>query len=627
MIGRVPLSISPTPSLKDSTILTLYRFLIVSLLFTALYAEDYLQKSRQMHLSDARYWHLLLHMRGGKSEIDDPKFFLSKEGKHNAQAELEATLQALLHEQRYDDNATACRFPARKAWLVEKLHITDLPKVSCQAYQKVHKKLNPVSATIIFPSAHINSPASMFGHTFLRINSVYHSPLLSFAINYAANVDATKSGGPLYAIKGLTGGYKGYYSMLPYYDKLKEYRDSEQRDIWEYDLNLTQAEVERMFQHIWELNGIYSDYFFFTENCSYNILWLLEIARPTVHLKEHFTYQVSPLETIHAMREEGLIVDEKFRASKRRVILTYEQRVEKQYHPLVMALLSQKGKKPLERLLHDRTITFTQKRYIVEAAIELLEYHYIQAELSKRDYLRVFHTLTVARASLGRGEGLVVPKPTSPLQAHRQARVRVGVQSRSGTKSLLLGVRPVYHDIEDNSRGLLRGTQIAFLDTLLKIEQKRVKMEEFTLLSIDSFSQISDFLHTFSWRMQTGWDREGIDDRLRFHLSFGAGASWGNAYGYLYLMSDILSYATDDAKIGADLSLGGVIDRSGAFQTNMEITHRWYGSGLKQLLLRATQSYAPTSNTQIQLQYTRKVLEDRHTTDENHYRLLFNYYF
>jgi hypothetical protein len=73
----------------------------------------------------------------------------------------------------------------------------------------------------------------------------------------------------LYAIKGLFGFYRGYYSILPYYAKIQEYRDVSDRDIWEYPLNLEYEEVIKLLMHIYELNAIYSDYYFFDENCSY----------------------------------------------------------------------------------------------------------------------------------------------------------------------------------------------------------------------------------------------------------------------------------------------------------------------------------------------------------------------
>src|SRR5690606_8833678 len=156
------------------------------------------------------------------------------------------------------NNSTTCKFHAIKDWHKNELGIIDFPKDECKKYNTIIKRLNPKSVTLVFPSAHINSPASMFGHTFLRINSQYDSKLLSYAVNYAADANPDKENGVVFAIKGLFGGYFGKYSLLPYYDKLKEYRDSEQRDIWEYDLDLTQEETLKMVRHIWELNDTHS---------------------------------------------------------------------------------------------------------------------------------------------------------------------------------------------------------------------------------------------------------------------------------------------------------------------------------------------------------------------------------
>lgn len=258
----------------------------------------YKNRADKLNLAEDRYWQILLHIDNGESEIDDERFFFSPNGKTDPKAELDATIDALFNETRFDDDSNACRFPARKAWLQERLSISDLPKVECKKYNDILKRLNPKSVTLVFPSAHINSPASMFGHTFLRINSGYNSKLLSYAFNYAADADPSKTNGAVFAIKGLTGGYFGKYSLLPYYEKLKEYRDTEQRDIWEYDLDLSEDEVLKMLRHIWELKDIHSYYYFFTQNCSYNMLWFIESARPSVDLREYFNYQVLPLETI-----------------------------------------------------------------------------------------------------------------------------------------------------------------------------------------------------------------------------------------------------------------------------------------------------------------------------------------
>ena len=64
---------------------------------------------------------------------------------------------------------------------------------------------------------------------------------------------------------GVTGGFKGRFSIKPYYLKLREYGDIENRDIWEYQLGLSQEQIRFVLMHVWELQLTYFDYFFFKE--------------------------------------------------------------------------------------------------------------------------------------------------------------------------------------------------------------------------------------------------------------------------------------------------------------------------------------------------------------------------
>jgi hypothetical protein len=516
-------------------------------------------------------------------------------------------------------------FPARKAWLAEKLNIQDFPQVSCKAYEKTLKRLSPTSATLVFPAAHINSPASMFGHTFLRINSKYNSKLLAYAINYAADADPKKENGVVFAIKGLFGGYYGKYSLLPYYEKLKEYRDTEKRDIWEYDLNLTPTETLRMVRHIWELNGTHSYYYFFTENCSYNMLWLMEIARPSVHLREHFTYEVIPLESVHATAQEGLIESHHFRPSKRTVLLKYEELIEPKYINKVKTL--QHNTQAINLLLQDTTIPLEQKRYILEAALEYLQYSYSKNDMDKKGYLDVFHKLSVARASLKKGKILHFENPQDPLDGHRSFKVDVGVLDLHDTHNLLLGFRPAYHTLQDPQYGFLRGTQIEFLNTQLNVTKDDLSIEKLTILSISSFAQHTHLFSPLSWRMKLGFDRYSLEDIANFSLRVGVGASWGNRYGYIYVSVDPIFYAhSQQGGIGG--SVGVVVDKYKQLTLWSELTSRYYDNGISQQISQTALGVNITSNTQLKTQYETIQKYHNHTkTTQNRAQLLFNYFF
>jgi hypothetical protein len=466
----------------------------------------------------------------------------------------------------------------------------------------------------------------MFGHTFLRIDSAYESKLLSYAVNYAADADSTVENGFVFAIKGLFGGYYGKYSLLPYYDKLKEYRDSEQRDIWEYNLNLNEEEVLRMFSHIWELNGTHSDYYFFTENCSYNILWFIEVGRESVHLRDKFTYQVIPIATIHEAKNAGIIKEKTdYRASRRTTILTYEKFIDEEYIDLTLALSN--ATINAEDILNNETIIKEQKIYIIEAAIELVEYKYSKSKLEKDKYLKQFHKLSKARASLGQAEKLKIKIPANPMQGHRDFRINAALGTRDDKFIQMLGIRPAYHDLKDSNYGFLRGTQIEFMDLLLSNSEGDLEVEKATLISISSIAQRSDFFTPFSWRLNLGWDRKSLDDSSHFVTTFGGGLSWGNNDGYVYFMVDPLAYVYDGITTGIGGSVGFAFDKYSFMNTNLELTNRIYETGDNQLIVEFTQGFRIEQNLQLQLTYDYKqrvLLEDN---NEQTYMLNLNYYF
>jgi hypothetical protein len=585
----------------------LLRIVFFSIFFiTALYANssaNYISLANDKKLFEDRYWHLLLHTPtiGGVSEIDDERFFLAKDGFENPKAELEATIDALYNETSFDDNATACRFPARKEWLIKTLDLKKLPQVECTEFDSLVKRMDPQSASLVFPFAHVNSPASMFGHTFIRIDSSYESKMLSYAINYAAGADPEKENGFLFAIKGLVGGYHGNYSLLPYYEKLKEYRDSDQRDIWEYDLDLSRDEVLQMVRHIWELKDTYSWYYFFDENCSYNMLWLIEVAREDIHLREYFTYYVIPPETVQSVYKSGIASKMHYRPSKRTTLLAYEdvltpiQRQE--------SLKLARGEISPESIIEDKNRSQQSKRYVLEAASELNQYNYMNGKAKKDDYLKYSRSILSHRASLGKGEELPITQPDNPLEGHQATRIMLQTGWRNGTPVQFAGWRPANHDLLDSEVGYLRGTQIEFLDTLLRYEDNDIELEKLTLLSIASIAPRTDFFKPFSWRMKSGWDTNFINDRSRFMTSVGAGLSWGNQYGYVYFTVDPLFYLSSEFNAGIGGSVGAALYESKMYKTNIEGTHRFYDNGQSQWLAMFSQNIRVYNNLALKLQY------------------------
>ncbi len=434
-----------------------------------LLSPQYLLSYDSNILSKKRYWKQLLHFRDGKSEIDSSSFFLSPKGKTDAKAELEATINAIYHDKR-----VFCQFPARVKWLYE-----NIPELTgyqeCKALENLIDSYQASKALLIFPTAHINSPASMFGHTFLRLDDKKGLALTANAINYAAKT--TETNGLVFAYQGLFGGYEGRYSVLPYYKKIKEYNNLERRDIWEYTLNLNSEELRRLLTHLYELREVYADYFFFTENCSYNLLWLLEVARPNRQLVEQFTIKAIPIDTIRAVKEAGFIEGVDFRPSKTRRI-----------KQLLVEKKDAKGS--------------LKEAYEAEIGIELLQLKRTQNKINKKSYVKALMERLAKRSKLPTLPKLKIQRPANPLESHPSTRVEVGVDEK---KRMEVGFKLAFHDIYDVERGFIQGAYIDFFHLLLsKEEQGALKIENLNLVNINSYAPRDAIFKPLSWGVQMG---------------------------------------------------------------------------------------------------------------------------
>jgi len=545
------------------------------------YQQQLAEQGGKLDLSGQRNWNVLLHYRlkgnGRESVIDDPRFFLAPGGKTDPAAELEATIHGMFNPAGEGDEHPRCRFPARFAWLQGQLEIDPamLPNPVCGKLDEALKAVDPRSAVLVFPAAHNNGPASMFGHTLLRIGSSYQNELLSHAVNYAAHSDETN--GIVFAFKGLLGFYPGYYSILPYYEKVKEYNDLEHRDVWEYGLKLTPAEVQRMVLHIWELQGIYSEYYFFDENCSFMLLALLEAARPELRLSdeywERWSFWVIPADTISTVRRAGLIDRVSYRPAQATRIRhragLLPAAAQQQALDIAMQRLPAAAEAGADAPLEER-------RQVLDLAAEFLQYRYSRKELPKNEFQSQFLPILTARSGLGIGDSApgAVPVPPQPEEGHLPGKLTAGGGIRRDAPYLQLSWQPAYHDLLDPDVGYTEGAQIDFISISGRYypEEGRVQLQSLHLVDIISLAPRDRFFQPFSWKVNGGLDRKTFsdgEDHLFLRLNSGGGMAWElPAKSTAYIMAEadlnLSDRFTHKAALGGGATVGvlaGFTDR------------------------------------------------------------------
>jgi hypothetical protein len=532
-------------------------------------AAPHIDPQRLQQLANDPFWISLGHyetakLGGWRSYVSDKKFFLAPDGNEHPDHELAATVQALYAPASAGEHHAQCVYPARTRWLKAQLDLTDLPTLDCSEFKQWFKDVSPHSAVMIFPAAYLNSPSSMFGHTLLRIDQADvqsdHTALLSYAINFGAYIEGSDNS-ILYAWKGLMGGYPGLFALVPYQEKLSEYRSLENRDLWEYRLNLTQEETARMVEHVWELKQIKFDYFFFDENCSYRLLELLQVARPSLRLTEQFPLTAIPTDTVKAVKEAGLVESIQYRPSRERELLSRAEPLnpeEQQWVLKVSADQKQLQEPAFKAQPKDR------QALIIDAAYRLERY---RANGQERDPARAQRSFELLRAiNQNPAPELDIPQPGLPEDGHESRTWQAGIGTRGDKAFGEYGLRMAYHDLNDNAESFPLGAQIEILQMKLRqYEGNHWQFQQLDLATIRSLTPRNELLQPLSWQVTGGLERvpgKHDDETLVSHVNGGGGGTW-------QLGEDMLGFALGTVRVEHNNDFAEFIAPAAGFNTGV----------------------------------------------------------
>ncbi len=600
------------------------------------YLAELLRRASSIELGERREWQTLLHYRsapagaGTLSDAADPRFFLAPAGRTDPRAELTATLRAFFDTRPVggDPQPAQCAFRARYRWLQRELAFDHhrLPPQPCERFQQWLRQLNADSATLVFTSAYLNNPASLFGHTLLRLDrrgQTEQTRLLAHAVNYAA--DDSGSHGLMYAVDGMTGGFQGKFDIQPYYQLVRTYSDLESRDIWEYRLNLSESQLQRLLEHVWELRDIRFDYYFFKENCAWQLLTLLEVADPALRLSDEFTLWTLPPDTIRwLVRQPGLVGDVTARPARGTAI-------RRRYEALSPA------ERRLARRLRDEPAVVTQPAFVRlaperQALLLELALHERQHRRagSPRDKTApppdpVAHRLLAARNRLPAAAPVEIePYATRPETGHASRRLGLGLGQRDGTTFLELSARASYHDLLEPDAGYTPDAQIELLSVALRryADSDRLALERLTLLDITSLPPSNALTPRPAWRFHAGWapyPRSDCLDCAAFTLGGGLGLAtetrwpWRTVwFGLPGLEFDYGNEFIGDHRAGLAMTAGALLQPATGWKLLASATWLDYRLGETGAALRATISQHLALDRDLALRLDWRDLEGAH---------------
>jgi hypothetical protein len=490
---------------------------------------SYLEKADMMNLSQDKEWLSLLFYKNNESIIKNKDFFAHKDGNINPKQEMIAIITSF-----YESDGI-CRYPARFDFLNKKLNFNNLPYIECKELNEFINEINPISLTLLFPSGYVNNPASMFGHTLMRINKKNakenNTNINSYILNYGAETKG-EINGLIYAFNGLFGFYEGFYSVMPYYKIINKYSNLENRDIWEYELKYTEEQAIYYTKHIYELLKARIDYYFLKENCSYLILQTLNILQPEIDLTDNFILTTTPIETIKTLYKNDLVLNINFRASLKTDILNNIKNLTKQ---------------EIKNISNNNYFKNENSNSLYyETIYKYLEYRKIENKISDSEYRKNVLKVLKKINNIESYNHLHHETPIPPEYSHNIKKINIGI----GNDYFYLNYKPAYNELIDNTIGINSQSEINFLNFELRLNKKNeIDLYEFDILKIKSIPQVNSLYFSPSFNIEIG-----INDRYHHNKIFNFNTNIGYTFG-----NSIISFFT----------LGGIkADYSGFFDNN-----------------------------------------------------------
>lgn len=541
--------------------------------------EDIVRLAQEQGLGSQKPWLRLGHYEedgssasGWTSAIHSPTFFLSETGSTDPFAELEATIRAFaLPFETNPDLHAQCHFKGRYTWLLSTLKIDPerFPAVHCEAYSKWTKGQAVESISLLYATGYLGNPASFYGHTLLKFNATdpARSALLDVSVNYGAIVPPNE-GAITYVLKGMLGGYDAGFSHIQFYFHNHNYGELELRDIWEYQLDLSQPQVDLIMGHLWELLGKKYRYYFFRKNCGYRMAEILELVEGLDIIPRSHPY-VYPQTVMTNLSEatiagQSVVSEVKYHPSRQSRLYNKYQQLDKAEKTAVASVAQN-----IDALNHSvyRQLDSDSQQVVVETLGDYIQFVTDPQEPSDKDKSR-YKQVLAERFTLPAGSQFgPISSTKSPHQGRRPSYVQMGaVNSQILGEGISITVRPSYYDALDAGSGHVDNSELKMGEVQLRYIDNKLFVRGLDIVSVKSVSSGTTGLpgdRGFTWGLKLGAEQQNLscdnclvakfqgDMGLAKHLSSKAiiGVNIGGAiqnnrqgYGSVYAKTSVFTH-------------------------------------------------------------------------------------
>lgn len=435
------------------------------------------ERAISQNLGSDPHWLSLIHFYKSAPQIADPKFYYDSENDSNE--ELKKTIAALAQ-----DEEQRCRFPARSLWITKRLNLKKQSFEHCKLLQEFLAKAPTQKVSVVFASENITQASTIMGHILLKIEGQNHNNInVSHAISFYTEL--TDANLPRLVFQTLVTGKKGHYTLSPFEPIKNNYLYSEQRNLWEFQLNLPLFQQELFAFHLFELKNIDFKYFFHTFNCSTMIQDLLAVVFPEVQKSR--SLWVTPLDVIRAIDHNKYI-------KARKVLPASKWKI----RALQRALENAKKKSQVAKYL---SLELTKSQSSLD---------YEEGKLDEEKWRNIESRINNDLKELNHQFSLDVSTYKTPSKTPPDSQLSLSYLSANKSNRYILEYIPASHEIVDDNSQYTNESQLKIFSPSFSWDQQRKKiaLESFTLYSASSFQPSDNVLAVWSGRMELSYSHE-----------------------------------------------------------------------------------------------------------------------
>ena len=490
--------------------------------------------AKSKNLQDSHIWHALLHLdKTGSPSINTPRFLLSH-GDFSPQKELDKTIEILL-----SDKKSACKYPARFLWLKSELNLPiELRDSECSGFEEYIQKTSPKNIKLVFVSEQVESPSSMMGHVFFKLEgAVASGEKRENAVSFFTVIDTFNI--PYLVVKSTITGMNGYFILSPYKTQVDRYLNLEDRNIWEYELTLNEEQKKLIYYHFWELKDIDITYLFAGFNCATIVDDMLAIADE--NYKEGFYLWVTPKDVIKRAHKKGVIKKAKMTPSVNWELRMLGDSLDSDTIQNIKEILKNRDMEALDSFEFSQD---EQKRHL-EKNLILAYTNFL--EKSGERFSAVQKTAIAEKSKSDKAFVVDLSGYKNPINSPNSSKItfRKGVGNDGFDELTFL---PASNELHDDNRQYFSESSLKIGEITLSKNKTDVRLERLELFSMSSLTPWDSMTGSISKEFAMGIENQ-YDSKLQKHQVFNTNVGFGLTKK---LSDDLFVYGLGSLGIGAN---------------------------------------------------------------------------